>query len=461
MRTIHCPLFLVSALLTASAVSVLGAGEFPVGSSRPAVPRRTSPSPFEEDNPSAGPFIERVEGYGGSGQSVWPATTPQAEPNFPSSEPNWSDSNSDSGFRDWEFDDLSRYRSWYFGTELLLVWGANPGDNLIGSEKFADLFFFPQAPNVFPHQTTDAYGSPFHYGARARLGWNNDDDSGAMLTGFYVFGKQQTRGPGRVYDGSDIHDLQTLASIPLDDGGNGQIVPFDSAFQQTYDQKIFGGDIDIYLAPFFARPSFQMKFLFGAKYLQIQEQFSVVAGDSGLGYVVNLPDGSIDYSTVTDIGIPPYEMSIRSQTRSQFVGPQIGVRYDLGNETIKVWGQTKFALAADFERSQLAGQNVVNGFQAFAQQGPPFSQTDNTTHVSPIFETSIYADFCFFAMLPLINQVEFLRQAQFRIGFDYLLVGEVARPANVIRYNTPIPALKGNRTNFDMKVLTLGITWNY
>ena len=42
-----------------------------------------------------------------------------------------------------------------------------------------------------------------------------------------------------------------LASIPLNDGAGGTVVPFDSAFVQKYHQSVYGGDVDAYLAPFF------------------------------------------------------------------------------------------------------------------------------------------------------------------------------------------------------------------
>lgn len=372
---------------------------------------------------------------------------------------NWTDSDSQSEL--WDDDQFQHDRRWYAATELMLSWGLNPGNSLIGASQFRNLYFFPTAPNTFPHQSTGVFPNQFHYGVRGRFGWDNPDDSGVMLSGFYVFKNQQNRGPGRVFWGSDIYQLQPLASIPLNDGGAGTVVPFDSAFVQKYDQNVFGGDIDAYLAPFFARPSFQMKLIFGAKYLQIHEQFSVQAGDSGLGYTVNTTNNTIDYSTVQYIGIPPYEMSINSSTTNRLIGPHIGLRYDLGDDLIKVWGQTKFAVAANFSETQLSGQNVVNGFQAFAQQGPPFSQTDNTTRVSTVFETSVYADFHLFSALPLLHRVAFLRAAQFRIGFDYLLAGDVSRPTNIINYDTPVPSLRGNRTWFDLKTLTLGVNWTY
>ena len=383
----------------------------------------------------------------------------QPQPVGPLAGTDWIDSYQQSEVYDSRFE---RSRRYYFGTELMLSWGLKPGDSLVGSEDFSDLYFFPTAPNSFPHQRTGDFTDQFHYGVRGRFGWDNPDNSGVMISGFAVFERRQQVGPGRVFFGNDIYQLSPLASIPLNEGGgNGTVVPFDSAFSQRYDQSLWGGDVDAYLAPFFERPDFQLKFLYGAKYVQLSEQYNVVAGDSGLGYTVNTTDNTIDYSTVQYIGIPPYEMQIYSSTTSNLVGPQVGIRYDWGNEKFKVWGQTKFALAANIEKTRIGGENVVNGFQAAAQQGPPFYQTNSTTHLSPVFETSIYCDMYLFAMLPLIRHVEVLRQAQFRIGFDYLMLGGVARPTNIIAYDTPTPSLKSNRTWFDMKTLTLGMSWTF
>lgn len=348
----------------------------------------------------------------------------------------------------------------YASAEFLLAWGKSPGDSLIGSSKFSNLYFFPNAPNSFPHQFTGEFGDMLHYGARGRLGWDNPDESGVQLSGFYVFQREQQRGPGRIFFG-DIFQLQPLASIPLDDGGNGEAVPFDSAFAQFYNQNVYGGDADLYLQPLLSRPGFLLRFLVGAKYLQVHEQFRFAAGDSGLAYTVNTTTNTIDYATVHNIGIPPYEMSIASQTTSRLIGPQIGFRYDFGESWFKVWGQTRFALAASFQNSRISGANVVNGFDAAAQAGPPFAESDSTTRLSPVFDTSVYIDTYLFAVLPLLKEFEILRRAQFRIGFDYLLVGELARPTNIIRYNTPIPALQGNRTAFSLKTLSLGINWNF
>jgi hypothetical protein len=426
----------------------------PTGETSPSISDLIGHGPAPTTNSSA-TVPSPIDSPATSAAPVNPAASPAPESEWP----NWVDSYQQS--EAWD-DRYERERQYYFSTELMLSWGLAPGDSLIGSEEFGNLYFFPTAPNSFPHQRTGDFTDQFHYGVRGRFGWDNPDDSGVMVSGFAVFERRQQRGPGRIFYGEDIYQLQPLASFPLNEGGgNGTVVPFDSAFAQRYDQSLWGGDIDAYLAPFFERPSFQMKLLFGAKYVQLSEQFNVMAGDSGLGYTVNTTNNTIDYSTVQDIGIPPYEMQIYSSTTSNLVGPQVGLRYDLGNEQIKVWGQTKFALAANFEKTRIGGENVVNGFQAAAQQGPPFYQTDSTTHVSPVFETSIYCDMYLFAMLPLVRHVEFLRQAQFRIGFDYLLLGEVARPTNIIAYNSPTPALKANRTWFDMKTLTLGMTWRF
>ena len=64
----------------------------------------------------------------------------------------------------------------YASAEFLLAWGKTPGDNLIGAPQFSNLYFFPDAPNSFPHQSTDEFGDMLHYGVRGRFGWDNPDD---------------------------------------------------------------------------------------------------------------------------------------------------------------------------------------------------------------------------------------------------------------------------------------------
>ncbi len=354
----------------------------------------------------------------------------------------------------------------YFSTEYLLTWGKGPGDNLIGAGQYRNVPFFAGFPKPFPQQSTGAFDDQFHQGVLGRLGWDNEDGSGFQFSGFNVFARQQSQGPGRVFHGTDYGNLQTLASIPLDDGAGGTIVspqaPFDSAFVQTYNQRIFGGDIDAYFTPFLARPSTRLRFLWGAKYLNIRENFSVVAGESGLDYVVDLNTGAIVPGTVKDIGLSPNELQIRSQTTSQLIGPQVGVRYDLVTSWLNIWGQSRLAVAANLERLQIAGQGVTNTFQlAPPPAGVPFQQSSSSCHVSPVFDTSLYMDLPLLAALPVINQLALFNQAKFRIGYNFLVVGEIARPANIIVYNAPVPQLQSDRTTFFLNTLSLGVNWTY
>jgi hypothetical protein len=355
----------------------------------------------------------------------------------------------------------------YFAAEYLLAWGKGPGDNLIGAAQYRNVPFFKGHPIPFPQQFTSAFGDQLRQGVLGRLGWDNDDGSGFQFSGFDIFGDQQNKGPGRVFHGTDFQNLRTLATIPLDDGHNGAIIspqaPFDSEFLQTYDQRIIGGDIDAYLAPFFTRPSFRLRFLWGAKYLNIRENFAVQAADSGLDYVVDLNTGAIVPGTVRNIGLPTNELSISSQTTSQLIGPQIGIRYDLASGGLNIWGQSRLAVAANRENLQIAGQGVTNNFQLpAAPAGPPFQQSSSSTHVSPVFDTSLYMDFPLLSILPLINQASAFSQATFRIGYNFLVVGEIARPASIIVYKAPIPQLQSDsRTTFFLNTLSLGVNWTY
>jgi len=389
-----------------------------------------------------------------------PAATPETEVN--TSPGDWAMPSSESGAwvpQPWR-------PTVYFSTEYLLTWGQGPGDNLIGAEQFRNVPFFAGHPVPFPHQSTGAFDDQFHQGVLGRLGWDNEDGSGIQFSGFDIFGRQQQKGPGRVFHGPDFGNLATLASIPLDDGAGGTIVspqaPFDSAFLQTYNQRIYGGDIDVYVAPFFTRPSLRLRFLWGAKYLNIRENFSVQAAESGLDYVVDLNTGAIVPGTVKDIGLSPNELLIRSQTTSQLIGPQIGVRYDLATGWLNIWGQSRVAVAANVENLQISGQGVTNTFQlAPPPVGPPFQQSSSSCHVSPVFDTSLYLDLPLLAALPVVNQLAIFSQAKFRIGYNFLVVGEIARPANIIAYRAPIPQMQSDRTTFFLNTLSLGVNWTY
>jgi hypothetical protein len=282
--------------------------------------------------------------------------------------------------------------------------------------------------------------------------------------------------------------LTPLASIIVNNGnGASTVLPFDAAFVQQFNQEVWGSDLDIYMAPFFERPNFKMKWLFGAKYLRIAEQMYVEGDDSGLGYafIPNTVIGSGGTGGTTGtVGLnpiigpfiplmPPYSTIIQSSVVSNLIGPHLGVRYDLGGDKFKIWGQTKFAVAYDNEKMRVSSSNL-SPFVAFdgvddkiAGPAPPGSGVNvvashANNHVAPIIDTSVNLDFNGFELIPVINKMALFKTAKTRIGYNFVWINNVARPTNIINYQLGGVTLNtGNRTYFAYNAVNFSVAWKW
>ena len=197
----------------------------------------------------------------------------------------------------------------------------------------------------------------------------------------------------------------------MNNNGTGLAAPIDTRFYNQYTQQILGADADYCSMPFFTRPGFKVKMLYGLKYLQVSEQFLVQGTDSGLGY-------SIAGGTIAGPFIPiinnPYDVVIASSTNSNLVGPVLGLRYDVESDKFKIWGQSKFGLIANMEKLNVSSSNLTQ-IKAVSPTdilipGPTASLSSTPTrvvhsdvHVSPLFETAINAEFPFFAIVPYVQ----------------------------------------------------------
>jgi hypothetical protein len=393
---------------------------------------------------------------GGYPPTAWPEVSPYNQPNM-----NMHSLYNRAGV--WQYEDNFETRKYLFGMEMLISRGLKPGNHELSDDRFLDVDFLPGIPQAFPHRNTVEYTDLKHYGYKAHYGWENPDESGFVLSGWQIFENEVQKGPGRTYfnDGNFANLSTRLGGITFNNNGVGEAVPYDSEFAFFYDQDAWGADADFIVSPFFERKNFQMQLTWGVKYMHVHEQFRLRAGDSGLGYVFILPSGNIDLSTVTDIGIPPYVFNIASNVTSNLVGPQVGMKYELGGDKFKIWGQTKVAVAANMEKMRVNGENAVNGFTSFALQGPKFDHTKTTTHISPIFDQSIYGEFPLFAALPIFNKISFINKANFRVGYNYVLIGEVARPAQIINWLAVDPNIRTNRSPFSLKTVSFAVDWKW
>ncbi|MBI3861410.1 MAG: BBP7 family outer membrane beta-barrel protein [Planctomycetia bacterium] len=486
MRIPHWPALVCGLVLAATFAQIVVAappGAVPRG--RVALAEAIDDSDEEdEDEPAARGYdpTQRVQQLGVAAQGGVPAVAPAPEGGFvpegafapgmappqawpetsPFSQHRIQETYNSGGLWQYETDDNFE-RKGYFSAEYLYGFGLKPGNHYIGSAQYHALDFFVGAPNVFPQQTTNLFGNFNHNGVLLRTGFENPDESGVGVSAFWLFENRLDN--GRVMPHAIAGRLETLtplASVVLDNGDGTAInAPFDTRFYQQFNQEIWGSDADLMFSPFFERNTFKLRMLMGAKYLRIHEDFYVRFDDSGLGYVVDVPTDTIQLSTITNIGFPNGIMIMSASTTSQLVGPHIGVRYDLGGNKFKLWGQTRFALAANMERMKTYGMNTVQTFQ-LSNLNPPVTNEKSNTHISPILDTSINGDFPGFALIPYVNQWSVFKNATMRVGFNFVWVGGVARPANIIDYRVRGPLINaGAHTWFEYSAVNFAVNWNF
>lgn len=425
-------------------------------------------------------------GPGMTPPNAWPETSPYTQHRVESTYNNgglWETSSDDN------FD-----RKGILTLEYLHGHGLKPQNHLIGDPTLAGARFVPGptpvgVPPLWPPQYTGDFWNIFMPGTRASIGFENPDLSGAILSGFWLFDSQvDNRNTNYHAVPGDPTTLVPLASIIVNNGnGASTVLPFDAAFIQQFNAEIYGSDADVYLAPFFERNSFKMKWMFGAKWLRINEQMYVQGDDSGLGYafVPNTTTGAGGTGGTTGtVGInpiigpfipllPPYSTIITSSTTSSLIGPHIGIRYDLGGDKFKLWGQTKFAVAYDYETMRVSSTNLAP-FVAFdgvddkiagpapAGSGVNVVHSHANSHVAPIIDTSINMDFNGFEWVPIINKMALFKNAKTRIGYNFVYVNNVVRPTNIINYQLGGVTLNtGQRTYYAFNAVNFSVAWKW
>lgn len=411
-----------------------------------------APVQYVQESPAA-PGYGGAPGYGtGYEAQYWPETTPFTQHDYETYQ-------NDAGV--WMYEAPDEDLKATFSLEFLIAWGLKPGNQLIGGQ---DIQVFPGNTTVFPVQRTTNINDMKHYGVKVRYGWENADGSGLMASAFYVADRSFTTGPNTIYQNpiygqpNPPFGIQALASIAFMQPGVGAVAAlYDKTFEKTYDQQVWGADVELYAAPFFRRPSFRMQMTYGVKWVRVFESMNVRAVNSNLSYAF---DATGAFTGITSLGLPEYQTIINSEVVSQLVGPDLAIKYDLGGDTFKIWGQTKVAVTANMDNSRVYGQNAAPNTPGVT----PFTTFNNTTshvHISPIFQQSIYGEFPAFSIIPVINRLSFINRANFRIGFDYLLIGEMARPAKSITYTSGSPTPNADRSIFALKTLSFAVDWNW
>lgn len=333
-------------------------------------------------------------------------------------------------------------------------------------------------------------------GVQLRWGFDNEDGTGMMVNGWWAFddaarfkaGSDTINGVPVTQQLSLLLGAQNLfihGTLPLYTGepiagigagfAPGRTAKFDTLFEFSHATQAGGTNVSFYTQPIYKQGGVQIRPLYGARYTYIDERFNFRGIDSGLRYDLDdetwRPDGAIL------VAHDQYEARLQNQVRSHIAGPEIGLRFDLGEnrKNFRVWGESIFGLQANYEDIRLSGNNIGDPLyeSRFENIDNPrmldpnfeseFSDKRGRTHVSPLYQQSIFAEFPFFRNLPMIRNASIFEETSFRFGYTFLLIGEVARPADAINWQGfPLyPEIRSNRKAFWMHQLNFAIDWTF
>ena len=201
------------------------------------------------------------------------------------------------------------------------------------------------------------------------------------------------------------------------------------------------------------------------QFLYIGEEFMFNAADSGGGYTVTIPPGLVNPATYTQV-VSPFESQIKSKVNSFLFGPQIGLRFQVGGDNLKLVGHSNVGLAMNHQRLELSSFGVGNALlnPAAFNQTMRFHEKQEHTLLSPITSHEVAFQANIFQFIPLVRKVHFLSEANFRIGYQIQAAYNVQRPNRTIQYNgfPLIPAIRTDQeSRWYVQSYNFGLNWNY
>jgi hypothetical protein len=156
----------------------------------------------------------------------------------------------------------------------------------------------------------------------------------------------------------------------------------------------------------------------------------------------------------------PFFTNLNSVTKTHLAGPEVGVQFEFGGDTLLLRSESKVGLMANRELMDVYG----NGF---GNPHPPtfvdtvFSEHDAHSHVSPMFEQSFSLDAAVIDIIPIVKRLHIFDHATLRGGYTFFVVGEVVRPTDTVIYRaSPVdPTVTTRRTHLYYNAWSLGIEW--
>ena len=345
-------------------------------------------------------------------------------------------------------------------------------------------------------ETSDLSGLGSELGVQLRWGFENEDGTGAQVNGWWAFEDDANFVSGdRNINGVPVSQALTLSLdgqnlfihgvVPYFNGepilgspffGLGTSAKYDVLIEMKHKTQAGGTNISFYSPPVYQKRGMKIRPLWGGRYTFLNEEFSFIGIDSGMNYTLDMATRRPATNTTTAV-YQQYTATLGSDVKSHIAGPEIGFRIDLGDDRsdFKMWSETIIGVSANHESIHLGGDNIgdplydarfvniLNPRMLDPANDSTFTDEKSSTHVSPIFQQSIQAQFHAFRSLPLIRKAACFENAAFRFGYTFFWIGEVARPAEAIEWQGfPLfPEIKSRRDDWWMHQLNFGIDWTF
>ncbi len=389
--------------------------------------------------------------------------------------------------------------------------GPNPGVTNNNQNVAAGALNDPAQPSDWSAVEDKLSGGGF-YGI---TGWMNPNDTGVFLTGFWAEeggaqfkpvdaqGDIDTRtAPDRLlvgpsvplFDGQGFSDLPVVLPNQTSQrvlGGGAQI--YDALYKLAWQSQAYGAGVGFLGSSLYRTETMKLRPVFGMRYLNIRENATFDGINSNFAYSFNQAGGTTGTTTTTsrtigrpiagtvqDLGLDPLVSHLRSNTKSQMAGPEVGLAFDLGGDRFRIQLQSKLGILANHSTREIDGFGIGRVFDQATtaalinsdQLDNPiptdptqtaFLQQETTTHVSPTFEQSILLSAPILAYVPGVRKVRLFEEANFNIGYTWLVAGAVYRPGNVIDWAgfPNFPTINSDKTTWFLQSVNFGVEWNY
>ncbi len=388
---------------------------------------------------------------------------------------------------------------------------ANPKSDMVGDDN-APLFYQTTATTGTNNNTT---GSQIIFppkrwsdmkdrlsggGFRGITGWFNPDETGVYFDGFWAEEGHAGYNTGQLIgldDPAEIERrapdvLRAYAGVPLFDGLSGTLLPiqrpnatavnvpgggtqpYDLYYRLGWQTQTYGAGAGYYANPMYEAGTLTMRPMAGMRYLNVRENATFDAADSGLGYTIDTLTGRpVVGSVVGPVDI--LESHLRSNTTAHLGGPEIGFRMDFGGDKLKIWTQSKLGIMANHSTREIEGYGIGRALVSSTTttttpQAMPtdpdltrFHQQETTTSVSPTFEQSIFVRSPLLQFVPGVRKIRLFEEAQFQFGYTWLVAGGMYRPGTIIDWRgyPNYPSINNEKTTFWVNSWNLGVEWTY